>query len=119
MIGTGITHPGYDIDLALAEPCATRLVGYRCAAGHHFELRFAAEAHDLPPTWGCRRCGDDARTEDTSAGAPVLTRAERFAARPRKSHSDMLHERRTTAELEALLDERLALLRSQRESAVA
>jgi hypothetical protein len=119
VIGTGITHPGYDIDITLVEPCATRLVGYRCPAGHHFELRFAAEADALPPTWACRRCGDDARTDDAAVGEPVLTRAEQYALRPRKTHSDMLHERRTMAELEALLDERLALLRGLPEEAVA
>jgi hypothetical protein len=110
VIGTGISHPGYDIDLTLVEPCGTRLVGYRCPAGHHFELRFAAEADEVPTTWSCR-CGSDARTDAPDAVAAFRTRAELWAAARRKTHSDMLHERRTVEELEALLAERLAALR--------
>ena len=110
MIGTGISRPGYDIDLTLVEPCGTRLVGYRCPAGHHFRLRFAAEADEIPSTWNCG-CGTDAVTDAPDAVAPFRTRAEQWAMARRKTHSDMLHERRTVEELEALLAERLAVLR--------
>lgn len=110
MIGTGISRPGYDIDLTLVEPCGTRLVGYRCPAGHHFQLRFAAEADEIPASWNCG-CGTDAVTDAPDAVAPFRTRAEQWAMARRKTHSDMLHERRTVEELEALLAERLAVLR--------
>lgn len=110
MIARGITHPGYDIDLTVVEPCATRIVGYRCPAGHHFLLRFAAEADEIPTTWSCR-CGDDGHTDAQDARTPVLTPAQRYARARRKTHSDQLHERRSIDELNALLAERLAVLR--------
>ena len=116
MIGTGITHPGYDIDLTVVEPCPTRIVGYRCPAGHHFRLRFASEADEIPTTWVCR-CGEDGRTDAKDARTPVLSPAERYARARRKTHADMLHERRSIEELDALLAERLALLRTTSECA--
>ena len=59
---------------------------------------------DIPALWECR-CGtlalrENAETPDAKPGKPPRT------------HWDMLMERRTTAELEVLLEERLALLRS-------
>jgi hypothetical protein len=59
---------------------------------------------DVPALWECR-CGEQALREDTD-------RPEAKPTKPARTHWDMLMERRTTAELEVLLAERLALLRS-------
>lgn len=70
---------------------------------------FAAEA-DAPETWGCKFCGSEATL--LVDNAPVdLDRSDMKAPR---SHWDMLLERRTRAELEVLLEERLAYLRARR-----
>ena len=76
---------------------------YDCPNGHRILLPFAAEA-ELPAVWECR-CGAQALLEDA-------TRPEPKPVKPPRTHWDMLRERRTIAELEELLDERLALLRS-------
>lgn len=76
---------------------------YDCPNGHTILLPFSTEA-DVPPVWECR-CGAEALLEDA-------TRPEPKAKKPPRTHWDMLLERRTVAELEELLDERLTLLRS-------
>jgi len=72
-------------------------------------LTFAADA-EVPEAWECRTCGSEAlrRIGDTVA---VVDHSGDKAAR---THWDMLMERRTIPELEELLEERLALLRSRR-----
>ena len=54
--------------------------------------------------WECR-CGEEALLRDAS-------KPEVKAGKPPRTHWDMLLERRTVGELQALLDERLDLLRS-------
>lgn len=85
------------------QPAARQDVRYHCPNGHTVVVPMAIEA-EVPALWECR-CGAMALREDTQApdAKPV---------KPARTHWDMLMERRTTAELEALLDERLALLRS-------
>lgn len=79
---------------------------FDCPHGHVTELPLSAEA-DVPATWECRVCGAAARSR--AAG-------ERDAkpVKPARTHWDMLLERRTEAELEDVLAERLALLRESR-----
>jgi rubredoxin len=84
-------------------PAARQRVVYQCPNGHEVVVPMSLEA-EIPVTWECR-CGakairEDAETPDAKPGKPPRT------------HWDMLMERRTTAELEVLLEERLALLRS-------
>lgn len=84
-------------------PAARQNVTFDCPNGHVVVVPMSMEA-DLPAEWECR-CG------------AIATRAnaETPDAKPVKSprtHWDMLMERRTTAELEVLLEERLKLLRS-------
>ncbi|UWF76593.1 MULTISPECIES: RNA polymerase-binding protein RbpA [Microbacterium] len=87
-----------------------RATTYTCpACGHDTTLMFAADA-EAPPTWECRSCGSEAVLQVD--GEPVkLDEGEEKAAR---THWDMLLERRTRAELEELLEERLAYIRARR-----
>ena len=75
---------------------------YDCPQGHATEVPFAAEA-DIPSSWECRVCGQTALLRD---GAPP----EEKKGKPARTHWDMLLERRSTAELEEVLAERLAVL---------
>lgn len=77
---------------------------YTCPDGHAFELTFAVDA-EVPPVWECR-CGQEALLQNATKPEP------KKQAKPPRTHWDMLLERRSTEELEALLEERLQLLRS-------
>ena len=55
--------------------------------------------------WECPRCGAESLRSDGD-------RAEAKEEKPARTHWDMLRERRSIAELEDLLAERLDLLRS-------
>ncbi|MDR3108031.1 MAG: RNA polymerase-binding protein RbpA [Bifidobacteriaceae bacterium] len=78
---------------------------YDCPAGHTTILPFALEA-EVPDHWRCR-CGGVAVSRAAADPAPPQPKAQR-------SHWDMLMERRTIAELEDILAERLELLRARR-----
>ena len=80
-------------------------VTYHCPNGHTIVVPLSMEA-DVPALWECR-CGSMALRENTEA-------PEEKPGKPARTHWDMLMERRTTAELEELLAERLELLRSGR-----
>ncbi|MCM3780321.1 RNA polymerase-binding protein RbpA [Microbacterium hydrocarbonoxydans] len=83
---------------------------YTCdTCGHVTTLMFAADA-EAPQTWECRSCGAEARL-NVGGQAVTLDTADEKAAR---THWDMLMERRTRAELEELLEERLAFIRARR-----
>jgi hypothetical protein len=78
---------------------------YDCPEGHETTMPFAAEA-DVPPRWECRVCG----------GSGLLRDGEQPEAKPTKptrTHWDMLLERRSVAELEEVLAERLTVLHDQ------
>ena len=77
---------------------------YVCERGHEFLVTLAEEA-EAPTTWECK-CGSEAHL--VSVAAP----AEEKPVKPVRTHWDMLCERRSEKELQALLDERLELLRS-------
>jgi hypothetical protein len=76
---------------------------YDCPAGHVTQLPFAVEA-DVPSTWECR-CGAEAVLRNGDA-------PEAKAVKPVRTHWDMLLERRSVADLEVLLEERLTKLRN-------
>lgn len=82
---------------------ARQFVEYVCPTGHVTTLPFSVEA-EVPALWECR-CGGEALRRDADRPDEVPTRHVR-------THWDMLMERRTIAELEELLAERLELLRS-------
>jgi hypothetical protein len=81
------------------------LTAYDCPSGHPTTVPFAAEA-DIPPTWQCRVCGAEALRRD-------VEQPEAKAVKPARTHWDMLLERRTIAELEEVLAERLDALHQQ------
>ena len=78
------------------------LTTYECQLGHETAVPFAAEA-EIPYTWECRVCGGTAERRDAEA-------PEAKAGKPARTHWDMLLERRSVAELEEVLAERLAVL---------
>ena len=78
------------------------LTAYDCANRHETTVPFAAEA-DIPPTWECRVCGAEALLRDAE-------QPEAKAVKPARTHWDMLLERRSVAELEEVLAERLQVL---------
>lgn len=92
-------------------PAPTRRVSYECAGGHVTALTFAREAK-APPTWTCPRCSRDGSLTD--AGGGPLDDEPVAEVKPGRTHLDIVRERRTTAELEVLLAERLELLRARR-----
>jgi hypothetical protein len=81
-------------------------VAFDCPKGHRFTVPFSAEA-ELPANWECRVCGATAVTVTGDMPAPKKAKAPR-------SHWDMLMERRTLADLEEVLAERLAVIRGER-----
>ncbi len=81
-------------------------VAFDCPNGHHFSVPFAAEA-ELPGTWECRVCGSVAIAATGESPSPKK-------AKPPRSHWDMLMERRTVEDLEAVLAERLEIIRERR-----
>lgn len=105
MRGTRLGAVSYESD-AHIEPADRQMVRYDCPQGHQTIIPFSVEAEDIPLTWDCR-CGQE---------ASVITKAKNLAApdereqRHVRSHWDMLLERRTIADLEELLQERIALL---------
>lgn len=83
---------------------------YRAADGTTFEVVFAADA-EIPPVWESPKTGQEGILlgED---GNPV--ELEETDTKTPRTHWDMLLERRTRAELEELLQERLEYLRARR-----
>jgi hypothetical protein len=101
--GTGLGAKSFE-DEAGVEFAARQEVGYDCARQHHFSLVFAAEA-EIPSVWECPRCGAESLRSDGH-------RPEAKEEKAVRTHWDMLRERRSIAELEDLLAERLTLLRA-------
>jgi hypothetical protein len=89
-----------------AEPAPRNVAAYRCARGHEFSIPFSEEA-ELPTTWECRLDGTMAQLIDGPAPETKKVKAPR-------THWDMLMERRTIADLEEVLEERLDVLRARR-----
>ncbi len=88
------------------ELAARQQVDFDCPAGHRSTVTFAEEA-DVPSLWECQKCGLEALrvAADRPQGKP---------GKPPRTHWDMLLERRSVADLEELLEERLTLLRAGR-----
>src|SRR3954453_19082515 len=79
---------------------------YACPRGHDFEVPFAGDA-EAPATWECRLHGSISRLVD---GAEPGQKK----AKPPPTPWAMRLERRSVAELEVLLNERLELLAERR-----
>lgn len=80
---------------------------FECPYGHTFDLTFDADA-EIPVAWECRTHSIMAKLPFGESPPPQPVRY------PTKSPLDHLHERRTVAELDTLLEERLAELRNSR-----
>jgi len=83
-----------------AEPAPRNIAEYKCPAGHLFRVPFSEEA-EIPSIWECRTDGNAARLVAKKV-------------KPPRTHWDMLMERRTVADLEEVLAERLDVLRARR-----
>lgn len=101
--GTGLGAKSFE-DESGVEFAARQEVGFDCARSHHFSITFSAEA-EIPALWECPRCGADSLRSDGE-------RPQAKDEKPTRTHWDMLRERRSIAELEDLLNERLDLLRA-------
>ncbi|GAB3567001.1 RNA polymerase-binding protein RbpA [Spelaeicoccus albus] len=87
------------------EPAPRQIAEYVCADGSTFTVPFSVEA-DIPQTW-----------ESGTSGHGILKGTQEAGADDEKhvrTHWDMLLERRSPEELQALLDERLELLHAGR-----
>jgi hypothetical protein len=103
--GSRLGAISYETEYA-AEPAPRQLVRFRCERGHEFSVPFAHDA-ELPSTWECRLDGTPAKATDLPEPEPKKVKAPR-------THWDMLIERRTIADLEEVLAERLDVLRARR-----
>ncbi|HET8896041.1 MAG: RNA polymerase-binding protein RbpA [Actinomycetota bacterium] len=83
---------------------------YRTVDGTTFEVVFAAEA-DVPDAWESPRTGQEGRLIGDDG---ELVEQEAVETKAPRTHWDMLLERRTRAELEEILQERLEYLRARR-----
>lgn len=101
--GTRLGATSYETDNGI-DLAPRQDVAYGCPNGHRFDIPFALEA-EVPPTWECRICGAQAVRVDGEA-------PEQKPGKPSRTHWDMLLERRTVADLEEVLAERLEVLRT-------
>lgn len=101
MKGTRLGALSYERDEHVA-PAERRVVRYQCPLGHISDVPYFVDADEIPRGWTCR-CGETAIAEE-------IAPEERKPERPARTHWDMLLERRSIADLEELLEERLALL---------
>ncbi len=108
MRGTGLGATSYESDRAVEAP-ETEIVRYVCAQAHQSVVPFSIEAEEIPVTWMCR-CGREASVVNPGLKTSTAPTAE---LRVQRSHWDILMERRTIAELQELLNERLQVLRDQ------
>ncbi|MGX1886781.1 RNA polymerase-binding protein RbpA [Streptomyces sp. NPDC055287] len=101
--GTRLVVTSYETDRGI-DLAPRQAVEYACPNGHRFEMPFSVEA-EIPPEWECKACGATALL--VNGDGP-----EEKKGKPARTHWDMLMERRTREELEEVLAERLAVLRS-------
>jgi hypothetical protein len=83
---------------------------YQQTDGSTFEVMFSADA-DVPTLWESAKSGQEGRLLDDDGHQVEM---EAVDVKVPRSHWDMLLERRTRAELEELLQERLDFLRARR-----
>jgi hypothetical protein len=103
--GSRLGAISYETEYA-AEPAPRQLVKFRCERNHEFSVPFAHDA-EIPTAWECRLDGTVAKAVD-------LPEPEAKKVKAPRTHWDMLIERRTIADLEEVLAERLDVLRARR-----
>lgn len=106
--GTRLGATSYERETAHIEFADRMRVHFMCPRGHTFDVVFAQEA-DVPATWECVKCG--AMAAHNVDEIPVVEERARTGRQP----WDMLIERRTIADLEALLAERMREVRMMNE----
>ena len=87
------------------EPVERHIAEYHCPEGHVFSVPFAFDA-EIPALWQCK-CGAEGLLVDATRPAPR-------PVKPARTHWDMLLERRSMAELDDILNERLQEVRTLR-----
>ena len=87
---------------------------YLCPNQHESKVVFAADA-EVPELWQCRKCSEQGSL--VVAGKHNIL--DSSSDRPGRSHWEMLVERRTEKELEAILKERIAYIRARRKGGKA
>ncbi|MBZ8177760.1 hypothetical protein GP475_05810 [Corynebacterium poyangense] len=85
-----------------------QMVKYRTEDGEVYEVPFAEDA-EIPGTWMCKNGKEGILIEGEGTEAKP--------AKPPRTHWDMLCERRSIEELDALLEERIEQLRKRRRNA--
>lgn len=105
MRGSRLGHTSYEVDPGIFAD--RQLTTYVCANDHRQTMPFSAEADEIPDTWNCS-CG----LQGVRLGTDNINGTVADNAKTGRTHWDMLLERRTVKELEELLKERLALLRT-------
>ena len=103
--GSRLGAISYETEYA-AVPAPRQLVKFRCERDHEFSVPFAHDA-EIPTAWECRLDGTVAKAVD-------LPEPEVKKVKAPRTHWDMLIERRTIADLEEVLAERLDVLRARR-----
>lgn len=105
---------------ALVAPAEARHVTYQCPTGHALILPFHTSAA-VPQVWECKVHRQDAplvgRELLEGAGAIIAGILDASLRHNPKTHMERVRERRTEAELEAILAERLGVLRAARRAA--
>ena len=105
MRGTRLGALSYETDAHIA-PAERVVVAYECPEGHRSVVPFSVEAEEIPFEWNCR-CG-------RIAVRPDVARPETKPEKHQRTHWDMLLERRSEADLEEVLAERLDVLKTRR-----
>jgi len=108
MRGTRLGALSYERDDNV-EPAERCIVRYECEKGHATLVPFFVEAEDIPLDWSCR-CG---RTAQAAHSVPNMAEPDTTPAKHVRSHWDMLMERRTIADLEKLMAERLSEIHAE------
>ena len=83
---------------------------YQTEDGKTFDVVFSSDA-EIPEVWSSPRTGQEGRLIGDDGD---LVQTEEAEVKAPRTHWDMLLERRSRAELEELLEERLELLRARR-----
>ena len=82
-----------------------RIARYRCDNGEEFDVPFADDA-EVPSKWPCKNGMEGTILEGAEP--------EEKKTKPPRTHWDMLLERRSLAELDDILNERLEEIRTRR-----
>ena len=104
MRGTRLGAQSLESDSGV-QPAARQDVVYHCPNGHTVVVPLSVEA-EVPALWECR-CGAMALRENHE-------RPDEKPVKPARTHWDMLMERRTVEDLEAVLAERLEVVKQRR-----